>query len=78
MDADTYLQEFQRIYNRMYSRYYRMGSWKSSRSTNKMTKAESKAWTDVASKARQEYKLDEISGGEILKQISEDIKRHSK
>ena len=71
VEADPYLQEFQRIYNRMYSRYYRMDAWESDRQTNKLTEAEFKAWTDLASKARQEYKLGDIDGETLIKRISE-------
>lgn len=71
VEDDTYLQEFQRIYNRMYSRYYRMDAWDSERLTNKLTKTEFKTWTDIASKARQAYKAGEISGEELMKRISE-------
>lgn len=35
VDSDIYLQEFERIYNRMYSRYYRMDVWVSDRRTNR-------------------------------------------
>ena len=55
----------------MYSRYYRMDAWDSDRSTNKMTEKQFKAWTDMASKARQEYKQGTITGEELLKLISE-------
>jgi hypothetical protein len=70
VDEDKFMQEFQRIYNRMYSRYYRMDSWESDRSTNKMSEEQFKAWTETASKARQEYKSGAISGDEMLKRIS--------
>ncbi|HBR02925.1 MAG TPA: hypothetical protein DD738_09965, partial [Ruminiclostridium sp.] len=65
----SFLQEFQRIYNRMYSRYYRMDAWDSDRQTNKLTEDEFKAWADVASKARQEYKRGKISGEEMLARV---------
>ena len=71
VEDDTYLQEFQRIYNRMYSRYYRMDAWDSDRQTNKLTEKQFKAWTEIASKARLEYKLGEISGEGMVKRISE-------
>ncbi|OPX92032.1 MAG: hypothetical protein A4E52_00176 [Pelotomaculum sp. PtaB.Bin013] len=74
VEADIYLQEFQRIYNRMYSRYYRMDAWDSDHKTNKLTEAEFKSWTDMASNARQEYKRRMIGGEEMLKRILENIK----
>lgn len=72
VEDDVFLQEFLRIYNRMYSRYYRMDAWDSDRQTNKMSKDEFKIWTELASKARLAYKRGEISGEEMVKQISED------
>ncbi|HBC30276.1 MAG TPA: hypothetical protein DC024_03365 [Clostridiales bacterium] len=69
VEQDSFLQEFQRIYNRMYSRYYRMDAWDSDRQTNKMTEEQFKAWISAASKARQEYKAGVISGRELLKRI---------
>jgi hypothetical protein len=71
VEADIYLQEFQRIYNRMYSRYYRMDAWDSDGQTNKLTEKEFKAWTDMASKAKQEYKSGTIDGENLIKRISE-------
>lgn len=73
VEQDSFLQEFQRIYNRMYSRYYRMDAWEGNRQTNKLTEEQFKGWTDIASKARQEYKTGEISGGELIKRISINI-----
>lgn len=69
VEQDSFLQEFQRIYNRMYSRYYRMDAWDSERPTNKLTEEQFKAWTDTASKARLEYKSGKISGDEMLRRI---------
>lgn len=65
------MQEFQRIDNRMNSRFYRMDAWESDRQTNKLTEEQFKAWTDMASKARFGYKLGEISGEDLIKKISE-------
>ena len=76
VEQDSFLQEFQRIYNRMYSRYYRMDAWYSDRQTNKMTEEQFKAWTDVASKARLEYKQGEISGEDLIKKMSEKTNKH--
>lgn len=69
VERDSFLQEFQRIYNRMYSRYYRMNAWDSDRQTNKMTEEQFKAWTDMASKARLEYKAGRNRGDELLRRI---------
>lgn len=69
---DTFLLQFQTIYNRMYSRYYRMDAWDSDKPTNKITEEEFKAWTDMASKARQEYKAGSISGEELVRRIKID------
>ena len=67
---DTVLQEFYKIYNRMYSRHYRMDAWDSGRETNKLTKEQFKAWITEASKARQEYKAGEITGEVLIARIS--------
>lgn len=67
----TCLQKFQTIYNRMYSRYYRMDSLDSGRQTNKLTEEQFKAWAEIAAKARRAYKAGEISGEELLLRISE-------
>lgn len=72
VEADIYLQEFQRIYNRMYSRFYRMDAWDSEFQTNKLTETEFKAWTSMASKARQEYKQGMICGENMVRMISDD------
>jgi len=75
VEDDTYLQEFQRIYNLMYSRYYRVDAWDSSRHTIKLTEEQFKSWISEASKARQEYKAGGISGGELIKRISGNCQR---
>lgn len=69
---DIYLLQFQTIYNRMYSRYYRMDAWDSDKPTNKITEEQFKAWTDMASKARHEYKAGSISGEELVHRIKID------
>jgi len=71
---DTCLQKFQQIYNRMYSRYYRMDAWESGHETNKLTEEQFKAWKDMASKARKEYKAGEISVQDMVTRISENTK----
>lgn len=71
VEQDSFLQEFQRVYNRMYSSYYRMDAWYSDCQTNKMTEEQFKAWTDIASKARQNYRQGIISGSELLEQIAD-------
>ncbi len=70
IEDDIYLQEFQRIYNRMYSRYYRMDAWDGNRQTNKLTEEQFQSWIAEASKARQAYKAGEISGEDMLTRIS--------
>jgi hypothetical protein len=72
VEDDACLQEFQRIYNRMYSRYYRMDAWDSGRQTNKLTEEQFKAWVSEASKARQAYKAGDISGEEMIGLISKE------
>lgn len=72
VEDDAYLQEFQRIYNRMYSRFYRMDAYDSDRQTNKLTEEQFKVWTDMASKARHEYKTGRINGEEMLRRIRTD------
>jgi hypothetical protein len=74
VEDDTYLQEFQRVYNRMYSRYYRMDAWDSDRQTNKLPEEQFRAWIAEASKARQAYKAGDISGEEMLKRLSNEEK----
>lgn len=64
------MQEFYKIYNRMYSRYCRMDAWNSGRETNKLTKEQFKAWITEASKARQQYKAGKITGEEMLRCVS--------
>ncbi len=68
---DPFLQEFQRIYNRMYSRYYREDSWDSDKPTRKLTQSEFKSWIAEASRLRREYKQNGISGEELVRGISE-------
>jgi hypothetical protein len=41
-----------------------------------MTEEQFKAWADMASKARLEYKLGEISGEDLVKKISEKTNEH--
>lgn len=72
VNDDIYLLQFQTIYNRMYSRYYRMDAWDSDKPTNKITEEAFKAWTDMASKARQEYKAGKINGEELVRRIKID------
>lgn len=76
IEYDAYLQEFQRIYNRMYSRYYRIDAWDSERLTNKLTEEGFKAWTEMASKMRLAYKRGEMNGEDLIKKISEKTKEH--
>ena len=71
IEDDAYLQEFQRIYNRMYSRFYRMDAWGTERQTNKLTEEQFKAWVLAASKARQEYKAGAINGEEFIQRVFE-------
>ena len=72
VDDDSFLQEFQRVYNRMYSRYYREDASGSDGGTKKLSAEEFKAWTVAASELRRAYLRKEISGEEILSRISED------
>ncbi len=69
VEQDSFLQEFQRIYNRMYSRFYRIDAWDRDKPTNKITEEQFKKWASEASKARQEYKAGGISGDELLCRI---------
>lgn len=50
------MQKLQRIYNRVYPRYYPMDSWDSKSFTNKTTEEQFKAWIFKASKASLKYK----------------------
>ena len=75
VENDSFLQEFQTIYNRMYSRYYRIDAFGSSRDTNKISEDKFKAWSDSASELKRAYKQKEISGEDmiaaVLKQADE-------
>ncbi|HAQ40688.1 MAG TPA: hypothetical protein DCM73_07560 [Clostridiales bacterium] len=66
VEEDKFLQEFQRIYNRMYSRFYRFEDLEYNETENSLTKEDFKAWVVAASKARQDYKAGEISGDEMI------------
>lgn len=68
---DPFLQEFQRIYNLMYSRYYREDSGDRNKPTMKLTQSEFKSWIAEASRLRREYKQNGISGEELVRGISE-------
>ena len=70
VEEDIYLQEFQRIYNRMYSRFYREDAPDSIRHTNKLSEDEFKEWVTRASIARQDYRLGTIGGDDMIKIIS--------
>lgn len=72
VENDPFLQEFQRIYNRMYSRYYREDASGSDSVTKKLSVEEFKTWTASASELRRAYLRKEISGEELLSRISED------
>ena len=74
VDDDPYLQEFQRVYNRIYSRYYRedASDGDDSSGTKKISTDEFKAWTTAASELRKAYRRKEISGGELLSRIADD------
>ena len=69
---DPYLQEFQRVYNRMYSRYYREDASDEDVRTKKLSAEEFKAWTAAASELRRTYRRKELSGEELLRRISDD------
>ena len=71
IEDDKFLQEFQTIYNRMYSRYYRMDALDSDRETNKLTEEEFKTWSENASKIRQEYRLGKITWEEMIETIKQ-------
>lgn len=70
VEEDKFLQDFQRIYNRMYSRFYRFEDLEYNETENSLTKEEFKAWVATASKARQDYKVGEISGDEMIDALS--------
>ena len=71
VEDDPYLQEFQRIYNRMYSRYYREDAGDGSSGTKKLSADEFKAWRATASELRRAYRRKEISGAELLDRIAD-------
>ncbi len=70
--GDPYLQEFQRVYNRMYSRYYREDAGDGGSGTKKLSDDEFKVWTAAASELRRAYRRKEISGEELLHRIADD------
>lgn len=66
--TDPYLQKFETIYNRIYSRYYRAdGKTEAERSGKDMTKEEFQSWSRAASKAKADYRKGLISGEEMLR-----------
>lgn len=69
VDEDTFLQQFQTIYNRMYSRYYRIDAWDSERETNKLSESEFKHWSTVASNLRFAYKQGEVDGKAMIEAL---------
>ncbi len=73
VEEDKFLQEFQTIYNRMYSRYYRIDAWDSDRDTNKISNSEFRNWSDLASKLKRKYKQKEISGEDMIAAVLEQI-----
>ena len=70
VEEDNFLQEFQRIYNRMYSRYYRIDAWDSECETNKLSEKEFREWSALASKLRLDYKAGSINGDEMIDALS--------
>lgn len=70
VEEDIYLQQLQTIYNRMYSRYYRIDAWDSERETNKLSASEFRHWSDIASNLRLAYKEDHITGEQMIEALS--------
>ncbi|WP_313528027.1 DUF6076 domain-containing protein [Anaerotignum sp.] len=70
VEGDQFLQEFQTIYNRMYSRYYRIDAWDSDRLTNKLSEEEFKQWSYLASQLRLAYKEGHITGKQMIEKLS--------
>lgn len=70
VEEDTYLQQFQTIYNRMYSRYYRIDAWDSDRETNKLSASGFRHWSDIASNLRLAYKEGHITGEQMIEALS--------
>ena len=67
LETDTYLQKFEREYNKIYSRFYRAdGKLASERSGKDMTREEFRAWSKAASKAKADYQKRLITGEEML------------
>lgn len=69
VEEDIYLQQFQTIYNRMYSRYYRIDAWDSDRETNKISEKEFRHWSSHASQLRLDYKAGKLDGEELVKAL---------
>lgn len=70
VEGDKFLQEFQTIYNRMYSRYYRIDAWDSDRPTNKISEQDFKQWSSLASQLRLAYKEGHITGEQMVGLLS--------
>ena len=66
VEEDIYLQQFQTIYNRMYSRYYRIDAWDSDRETNKLSASEFRDWSNSATDVRASYKAGNITGEAMI------------
>lgn len=69
LESDPYLKQFQTIYNRMYSRFYREDSF-SDKKTKKISYEEFKGWISSASNLRQDYIDQTISGEALIAVIS--------
>jgi len=69
VEEDTYLQQFQTIYNRIYSRYYRIDAWDSERETNKLSEYEFKYWSMIASNLRLAYKEGKLDGKAMIEAL---------
>lgn len=69
VEENVYLQQFQTIYNRMYSRYYRIDAWDSDRETTSITEEEFRHWSSHASQLRLDYKEGNLDGEELVKAL---------
>ncbi|MFI3255097.1 MAG: DUF6076 domain-containing protein [Eubacteriales bacterium] len=69
---DEYLSKMKKIYNKMYSRFYRMDCGENQ--TKKLSFDEFCDWSDIYSQARADYNQKKITGEEMIRRATETIK----
>lgn len=76
LENDVFLQDFKRIYNKLYSRFYRSDSWEQEGDSMKISQEEFKLWSQRSSEARLRYCKREITGEDLL-EITNTIPVHT-